>query len=56
MKEPLGAGLVASAIAVTAGSGVSIAADGWPEAALVALPVGRPFTDIRAAGGEPARE
>ena len=40
MKEPLGAGLVAGAIAVTAGGGVSIVAEGWPEAALVALAVG----------------
>jgi hypothetical protein len=43
MKEPIGAGLVAGAIAVTAGGGVSIVADGWPEAALVALAVGSAF-------------
>jgi hypothetical protein len=43
MKEPIGAGLVAGAIAVTAGGGVSIAAEGWPEAALVALAVGSAF-------------
>ena len=43
MKEPIGAGLVAGAIAVTAGGGVSIVAEGWPEAALVALAVASAF-------------
>ena len=43
MKEPISAGLVAGAIAVTAGGGVSIVADGWPEAALVALAVAGAF-------------
>ncbi len=42
MKEPI-AGLVAGAIAVTAGGGASIAAEGWPEAVLVALAVGAAF-------------
>ncbi len=43
MKEPISAGLVAGAIAVTAGGGASIAAEGWPEVALVALAVGAAF-------------
>lgn len=43
MKEPISVGLVAGAIAVTAGGGVSIVAEGWPEAALVALAVGSAF-------------
>ncbi|MEN6341747.1 MAG: hypothetical protein ABFC89_04220 [Methanospirillum sp.] len=43
MKELVSAGLVAGAIAVTAGGGVSIVAEGWPEAALVALAVGSAF-------------
>ncbi len=42
MKEPI-AGLVAGAIAVTAGGGASIVAEGWPEAVLVALAVGAAF-------------
>ncbi len=37
MKEALGAAIIAGAVAVTAGGGISIAAEGWPEAALVAL-------------------
>ena len=43
MKEPISAGLIAGAIAVTAGGGVSIVADGWPEVALVALAVAGAF-------------
>ncbi len=43
MKDPTSAGLVAGAIAVTAGGGVSIVAESWPEAALVALAVGCAF-------------
>ena len=39
MNEPVSAGLIAGAIAVTAGGGVSIVAEGWPETALVALAV-----------------
>ncbi len=39
MKETIGAGILAGAVAVTAGGGVSIVADGWPEAVLVALAV-----------------
>ena len=42
MKKSI-VGLVAGAIAVTAGGGVSIVADGWPEAALVALAVASAF-------------
>lgn len=34
MKEPIGAGLVAGALAVTAGGGASIVVEGWPEAAV----------------------
>jgi|GEM_PF-1513971 hypothetical protein len=34
MRAPGHAGLVAGAIAVTAGGGASIASDGWPQAAL----------------------
>ncbi len=37
------AGLVAGGIAVTAGGGVTIVAEGWPQAALVALAVGAAF-------------
>jgi len=37
------AGLVAGAIAVTAGGGVTIVAEGWPQAVLVALAVGAAF-------------
>ncbi|MEN6342133.1 MAG: hypothetical protein ABFC89_06185 [Methanospirillum sp.] len=43
MKEFVSAGLVAGAIAVTAGGGVGIAAGGWPRIALVALAVGSAF-------------
>ena len=43
MKEPIGAGVVAGAIAVTAGGGANIVAEGWPQAALVALAVGSAF-------------
>ncbi len=43
MKEPISVGLVAGAIAVTAGGGVSIVAEGWPEAMLVALAVASAF-------------
>ena len=43
MKEPISAGLIAGAIAVTAGGGVSIVAEGWPEALLVALAVASAF-------------
>ena len=37
------AGIIAGAIAVTAGGGVTIVAEGWPQAALVALAVGAAF-------------
>ena len=37
------AGLVAGGIAVTAGGGVTIVSEGWPQAALVALAVGAAF-------------
>ncbi len=37
------AGLVAGAIAVTAGGGVTIVAEGWPQSVLVALAVGAAF-------------
>ncbi|MEN6517911.1 MAG: hypothetical protein ABFC38_06920 [Methanospirillum sp.] len=43
MKEPINAGLVAGAIAVTASGGVGIVADGWPQIALAALAVGSAF-------------
>ena len=43
MKGPISVGLVAGAIAVTAGGGVSIVAEGWPEAMLVALAVASAF-------------
>ena len=37
------AGVVAGGIAVTAGGGVTIVAEGWPQAVLVALAVGAAF-------------
>lgn len=37
------AGIVTGAIAVTAGGGVTIVAEGWPQAVLVALSVGAAF-------------
>ena len=37
------AGLLAGGIAVTAGGGVTIVAEGWPQAVLVALSVGAAF-------------
>jgi uncharacterized membrane protein len=43
MKEALGAAIIAGAVAVTAGGGISIATDSLPEAALVALAVGVAF-------------
>ena len=43
MKETISAGILAGAVAVTAGGGVSIVADGWPEAVLVALAVAGAF-------------
>jgi transketolase C-terminal domain/subunit len=43
MRQELNAGIVAGGIAVTAGGGISIIADGWPEAVLVALAVGAAF-------------
>ncbi|MEN6343075.1 MAG: hypothetical protein ABFC89_11025 [Methanospirillum sp.] len=43
MKESRSAGLIAGAIAVTAGGGVGIAAEGWPRIALVTLAVGSAF-------------
>ena len=39
----IAAGLVAGGIAVTAGGGVTIVAEGWPQAVLVALAVGAAF-------------
>ena len=36
-------GIIAGAIAVTAGGGVTIVSEGWPQAALVALAVGAAF-------------
>ena len=43
MKETISAGILAGAVAVTAGGGVSIVADGWPEIVLVALAVAGAF-------------
>jgi len=43
MKESIAAGIIAGAVAVTAGGGVSIVAEGWPEAVLVALAVASAF-------------
>ena len=43
MKETISAGILAGAVAVTAGGGVSIVADGWPETVLVALAVAGAF-------------
>ncbi len=43
MDSSLVAGLVAGGIAVTAGGGVSIVGEGWPQAVLVALAVGAAF-------------
>ena len=43
MNESMNAGIVAGAVAVTAGGGVSIVAEGWPEAVLVALAVAGAF-------------
>ena len=43
MKESIAAGIIAGAVAVTAGGGVSIVAEGWPEAMLVALAVAGAF-------------
>ncbi len=45
MKQPIGAGLVPGAIAVTAGGGVGIAE-----------PAGRLFAESEAVGAEPLRE
>ncbi|MEN6516963.1 MAG: hypothetical protein ABFC38_02075 [Methanospirillum sp.] len=39
----IAAGVVAGGIAVTAGGGVTIVAEGWPQAVLVALAVGAAF-------------
>ena len=55
MKEPISAGLVAGAIAVTAGGGVSIVAEGWPEAMLVALAVGERLRPRRLVRGSESR-
>ncbi len=41
--EKIVAGVVAGGIAVTAGGGVTIVAEGWPQAVLVALAVGAAF-------------
>ena len=43
MKESIAAGIIAGAVAVTAGGGVSIVTEGWPEAVLVALAVAGSF-------------
>ena len=37
------AGVIAGAIAVTAGGGITIVSEGWPQAVLVALAVGAAF-------------
>ena len=37
------AGIIAGAIAVTAGGGITIVSEGWPQAVLVALAVGAAF-------------
>ena len=37
------AGIVAGGLAVTAGGGINIVAEGWPQAALVAIAVGAAF-------------
>ena len=39
----IAAGVVAGGIAVTAGGGITIVAEGWPQAVLVALAVGAAF-------------
>jgi len=39
MKQYMNAGIIAGAVAVTAGGGVGVVAGGWPEGVLVALAV-----------------
>ncbi len=43
MNESITAGIIAGAVAVTAGGGVGIVAEGWPEGVLVALAVAGAF-------------
>ena len=43
MKQSMHAGIIAGAVAVTAGGGVGIVAEGWPEGVLVAVAVAGAF-------------
>lgn len=43
MNAPMNAGLIAGGIAVTAGGGIGIVAEGWPEAVLGAFAVACAF-------------
>jgi len=43
MKQYMNAGIIAGAVAVTAGGGVGIVAEGWPEGVLVAIAVAGAF-------------